>query len=100
MALNWKSLKPEYVRQACEAVAASNPPRRAVGIVVWHKDHPLPAKEVLRIAYRIANGLPDDAEVRFSSGDATLRLISELGFNVERLAATPMRRSDAAEENT
>jgi len=87
MALNWKSVAPEHVRKACETVAASRSGSRTSGIVIWHDDRALPAKDVLRIAYRIANDLPTDAEIRFSSGDGTLRLLSALGFKVERLGA-------------
>jgi hypothetical protein len=74
--------------------------KRATGIVVWHKELPLPAKEVLRIAYRIANGLPENAALRFSSGDATLRLLSHLGFNVERLGSPRTRGKRAPRETT
>ena len=74
--------------------------KRATGIVVWHKEQPLPAKEALKIAYRIANGLPENAALRFSSGEATLRLLSHLGFKVERLGSTPTRGGRAPEETT
>ena len=85
MSLNWKSIGTEHVRQACEKVASQRASSRTSGIVIWHHDRALPAKEVLRVAYRLANELSDDAEVRFSSGDGTLRVLSERGFKVERL---------------
>jgi hypothetical protein len=85
MALDWKSVGPEHVRQACETVAASRQNSRTSGIVIWHNERALPAKEVLRTAYRLANQLPAETELRFSSGDSTLRLLSNLGFKVERL---------------
>ena len=97
MPLNWKSVTTEHVRQACDKVAALRAGRRATGIVIWRNDHPLPAKDVLRIAYRLANHLPEGTEVRFSSGDATLRLLSQLGFEVERLGSTPKTGGHAPE---
>lgn len=85
MALNWKSVTAEHVRQACAEVASVAPHRHAT-IVVWHDEHALPAKGVMRVAYRIANRLPRDAEVRFSSGDAILNVLHRLGFRAERLS--------------
>lgn len=84
MTLNWRSVTAEHVRQACEVVAASRPGKRKSGIVIWYAERSLPAKEVQRVAYRLANGLPENAELRFSSGDSTLALLSRLGFRVER----------------
>jgi hypothetical protein len=84
MPLNWKSVTAEHIRQACRIVAASQAAKRASGIVIWYNEHPLPAKEVQRVAYRIANNLSEDTELKFSSGDSTLTLLSRLGFRVER----------------
>lgn len=100
MPLNWKSISSDHVREACERLAAMRSHKPATGIVVWHKEQTLPAKELLRIAYRIANGLPENAELRFSSGDATLRLLNHLGFKVERLGSTRTRSGRGPEETT
>jgi hypothetical protein len=93
MILNWKTVRAEHVSRACDMVAAqrSSP---ASGIVVWHNEQQLPAKEVLRIAYRLANGLRENDEVKFSSGEPTLRLLAALGFRVER---TDSRRAKSDE---
>lgn len=88
MPLNWKSVASHHVQRALEKVSGTH----RAGIIVWHNGLALPAKEVLRVAYRLANGLAEDAEVRFSSGDPTVRLLSHLGFKVERVAGD---RSDS-----
>src|SRR5687768_4849779 len=87
MALKWNTVRPEHVRSACERVAAGKPRKNISGLVVWHNEQALPAKEVLRIAYRLANDLADDEEIKFSSGDATLRLLVTLGFSAERIGS-------------
>jgi hypothetical protein len=86
MTLNWKSVRSEHISRACDLVAAERLSAIS-GIVVWHNQQPLPAKQVLRIAYRLANDLPENREVRFSSGDPTLRLLDALGFRAERINA-------------
>jgi len=86
MALNWKTVTADHVRQACERVSASGAGKRTSKIVIQYQGHPLPAKEVQRTAYLIANNLPDDTELKFSSGDSTVHFLSALGFEVERIA--------------
>jgi hypothetical protein len=44
----------------------------------------LPAKEVLGIAYRVANGLSLDTKLRFSSGEGTIARLHALGFEAGR----------------
>jgi hypothetical protein len=88
MGLNWKSVKREHIEKACIQVAGAHISKRAARIVLWHAEQPLPAKEVMRVAYRLANALPADAELRFSSGDATIHVLQRLGFQAERLATT------------
>ena len=85
MALDWSVVEADHVRSACAHVAASRSAQRTKGIVVWYHDQALPAKEVLRVAYRLANNLAQDAEVKFASGEATLNLLRRLGFQAERL---------------
>ena len=85
MALNWKTVTADHIRKACERVAASRAVRRASKIVIEYQGQNLPAKEVQRTAYLIANNLPDDTELKFSSGDSTLNLLNGLGFKVERV---------------
>lgn len=86
MALNWKTVTAEHIRQACRKVAASKAGKRASKIVIRYEGQTLPAKEVQRTAYLIANHLPEDTELKFSSGDSTVNLLSALGFEVERIA--------------
>jgi hypothetical protein len=93
MSLNWKTVRPEHVTRACDMVAAERS-RATSGIVVWHNHQSLPAKQVLRIAYRLANDLPEKQEVRFSSGEPTLRLLVALGFRAERIDPRRARSND------
>jgi hypothetical protein len=86
MNLNWKAVRAEHVSKACDIVAAERS-IAASGIVIWYHQQSLPAKQVLRVAYRLANDLPDDHEVRFSSGEPTIRMLTALGFRVERIVS-------------
>jgi hypothetical protein len=86
MGLNWKSIKTAHVDQACEAFlssAVSKPKPR--GLVITYKDQQLPVKPILRTAYCLANGLPFETKLKFSSGDGSLQLLRTLGFRAERL---------------
>jgi hypothetical protein len=95
MSLNWKTVRAEHVSKACGLLVAKGS-TATKGIVVWHNQQTLPAKQVLRIAYRLANDLPDNREVKFSSGEPTLRLLVALGFHAERIV--PQRaKSDEGE---
>lgn len=86
MALNWKSLKAEHVRQACAMLRSRQrlPAVKKAGLYVRFETVDLPAKEVLGIAYRIANGLSADAKLRFSSGEGTITRLRALGFEAGR----------------
>ena len=65
MALNWKTVTAEHIRQACKKVAAVRTGKRASKIVIQYEGQTLPAKEVQRTAYLIANNLPDSTELKF-----------------------------------
>ena len=84
MALNWKSVSAEHVRAAIAIVNVSRSGNRASGLVLLDGDRALPAKEVLRTAYRLANKLAAESAVKFSSGDGTLNILRQLGFTAER----------------
>lgn len=84
MALIWKSVTAEHVRAALKEVAASKSTDRKSGLIVVYGDRKLPAKDVLRVAYRMANRLPNNASVKFSSGDGTLNVLVNLGFDARR----------------
>lgn len=88
MGLNWKSVTSVHVSEACEAYlnsARSKP--KAQGLVLRYKEHLLPAKTILRIAYCIANNMPIEKELKFSSSEGSLRFLRSLGFQAERLRA-------------
>jgi hypothetical protein len=85
MALNWKSVSAEHVREALLIVSAKRATDLAAGIVILDRGRRLPAKEVLRTAYQLANQLPRDAKIKFSSGDGTLNVLRNLGFEAERI---------------
>ena len=87
MALNWKSVTAEHVREAMKQVGSSKSKERSKGLVLIDGSRTYPAKEVLRAAYRFANKLPSDSVVKFSSGDGTLNVLTKLGFEAKRLDA-------------
>jgi hypothetical protein len=60
---------------------------RRSGLVIMDGARIYSAKEVLRVAYRLANRLRDDSVVKFSSGDGTLNVLKKLGFEARRIAA-------------
>ena len=86
MSLNWKTVGASDVEQACGLVESGQQATRtpAKGIFLIRNGQPLPAKHVLRLAYCIANKLPLDAKLKFSSGDGTINRLRSLGFEVER----------------
>jgi hypothetical protein len=83
VALNWGSISAADVEKACTKVASLKKDKMS-GIVVLHRGRALPAKEVLKVAYRLANRLDETTKLKFSSGDATLAILRELGFEAER----------------
>jgi len=87
MALDWKRITAEHVRRACEEVhhRATTANGASRGLVVRHGESTLPAKQVLRVAYCLASGLPTDTAVKFTSGDGTLKLLQSLGFEAFRV---------------
>jgi hypothetical protein len=85
MALNWSSVKVEHVQAAFDVLKGRSNLTKRRGLVVRHQGFVLPAKDVLRVAYRLANALPEDVEIKFSSGDGTLNVLQRLGFEAERI---------------
>jgi hypothetical protein len=85
VALNWKSVTREHVLAAMAQIGASKKYDRSTGLVVTFGERTLAAKEVLREAYRLANKLPADSTIKFSSGDGTLNVLVNLGFDAIRL---------------
>lgn len=92
MALDWSTVKREHVIRACELlVSGEHRPRvQAKGLFVLFGGQKLPAKHALRVAYCLANQLGLDANVRFASGEGTVRFLQGLGFAVER--ASPLQK--------
>lgn len=87
MPIEWNVITPAHVTQACESVAARRRGAdRDTGLVVFAGEMRLPAKEIVREAYRLAKNLPPDAEINFASGEATLTMLRKLGFRAERLS--------------
>ena len=86
MAINWKTVTAAHVNQACDLVVSEQTRSRASAKAIFlvHDGIALPAKHVLRVAYCLANGLPLDTRLKFSSGDGSINLLRGLGFEVER----------------
>jgi hypothetical protein len=88
MALNWNSVRAEHVTRACELIGGEQGARaRARGIVVEFGGQSLPAKEVLRVAYLLANNLKTTTPLRFTSGEGTIQRLQRLGFRAGRIQA-------------
>lgn len=88
MAIEWSAITAGHVQQAFESIAARHPNAdRSTGLVVYSGERRLPAKEILREAYRLAKGLAPEAEINFASGEATLNVLRKLGFRAERLSS-------------
>jgi hypothetical protein len=87
VALNWSSVKPENVTEACELILRGErrPKVVAKGIFVIFKEQRLPAKHVARLAYCLANRLPLDSKLKFSSGDGIINLLQRRGHVVTRI---------------
>ncbi len=95
MALNWKSVTAEHVREAMQQVGTSQAKNRTSGLVLIDGSRAYSAKEVLRVAYRLANKLPNGSVVKFSSGDGTLNFLVKLGFDAKRMTLQS-RAADAS----
>ncbi len=87
MALEWSKLEAEHVSRACslltEGRVKSSP--RKTGLFVIFEGQRLPAKQVAKLAYCLANQLPLDSTLNFASGEGTLKRLQELGAKVERV---------------
>lgn len=90
MAMDWNRVTGECVHQACELVAAKERAGGSKGasLIVRHGKQELPAKQVLRVAYCFAKGIPRDSQVKFTSGDRTLRFLQSLGFDAFRMGGS------------
>jgi hypothetical protein len=86
MSLNWRTVRASDVEQACQLVESGAQPARtpSKGIFLIRDGNPIPAKHVLRLAYCIANRLPLGTELKFASGETSIKLLRGLGFDVER----------------
>ena len=103
MALNWNTVQAEHVAKACELVGGDEKARKlkAKGIFIVSGDSVLPAKQVIRAAYLLANDLPLDTKLKFSSGESTVKRLQSLGFQVERRGqTTPKGAPDAPSETS
>src|SRR5262249_10855150 len=83
MGLNWTSVKADHVTQACEMLLHSAVPRSR--LVVTYRGKHLPAKAVLRLAYCLANNIRPEEQLKFASGENSIKLLRPLGFQAERL---------------
>jgi hypothetical protein len=86
--MKWASVKSHHVTQACDSLLKSTVGPKPRGLVVIYKNQKLPAKAVLRLAYCLANDIPIESRIKFSSGENSLMLLRSLGFTAERLQTT------------
>jgi hypothetical protein len=94
MSLNWRTIRTNDVEQACELVESGEQAARtpAKGIFLIRNGRQLPAKQVLRLAYCLANKLPLDSKLKFASGESSINLLRGLGFAVDRADSTGKRK--------
>lgn len=82
--MKWASMKAHHVSQACDTLLKSKH-AKPHSLVVIYKGQQLPVKAVLDRAYRLANNIPPEEKLKFSSGENSLLLLRSLGFQAERL---------------
>jgi hypothetical protein len=86
MGLDWASVKAQHVSEACEVLSDSDSPRSKSGsLIVTYRGKDLPAKAVLRLAYCLANNIPSETNLKFSSGEGSIKFLRSLGFQAQRL---------------
>jgi hypothetical protein len=86
MGLNWASVKADHVTQACEVLSNLNRPRSKSGrLIITYRGKNLPAKAVLRLAYCLANNISSETNLKFASGEGSIKLLRSLGFDAQRL---------------
>ena len=72
-------------------------PRSKLGsnLIVTHRGKHLPAKAVLRLAYCFANNIRPEEQLKFASGENSIKLLRSLGFQAERLQIdNPIAKKD------
>lgn len=86
MALDWSTIKAEHVMKACDLLLKGDhrPRVQPKGLFLIYRDQRFPAKHAVRLAYCLANKLPLETALKFSSGEGTVKLLRGLGFAVER----------------
>jgi hypothetical protein len=90
MALEWSKVKSEHVAGACALIANGRvkSEAREKGLFVMFQGQRLSAKQVVRLAYCLAHHLSLEADVKFASGEGTLKRLQDLGAKVERVPST------------
>jgi hypothetical protein len=85
--MDWTSVTAHHVAEACEELLeiADQKLSKQGSLVVIYKERQLPVKAVLRRAYALANNIPREKYIDFTSGEANLKLLRSLGFRAERL---------------
>lgn len=77
----FEKIQREHVEQACREFLDHGPPRGGGAYFVRFEGKELPAKAILRNAYRLANGQEISAG-KFSGGVYTARILEGLKFEV------------------
>jgi hypothetical protein len=102
VAPKWSSVRAISVAQAREEIASRHTSDKTTGIAVFYRGRSLAAKEVLKIAYRLANGLDDASVLNFSSGNVSIAMLRRLAFKAKRLGSASggsAKSADAAPEH-
>jgi hypothetical protein len=96
MKMNWKSINAAHVTKACETfLNSASAGAKSRGLVVTYKGKQLPAKTILRMAYCLANNIPPETKLKFSSSEGSLQFLRSLEFKAERLSTNqPVAEKD------
>jgi len=84
----FEKIHRDHVEQACREFLNQGPPRGGGAYFVRFEGKELPAKAILREAYRLANGKEISAG-KFSGGVYTARILEDLQFEVVVRAKSP-----------
>jgi hypothetical protein len=84
----FSKIEREHIEQACQHLVANGASGKAAGAYfVLYKGQELPAKGVIREAFRFANQREIDAR-KFSGGQFVARILTRVGFEVVVHGAT------------
>jgi hypothetical protein len=77
----FRRIRREHVEQSCRELLRRGAPKGGGSYFICFDEHELPAKLILKEAYRLANGV-EISSTAFSGGSYTARILEGLTFQV------------------